>query len=182
MQQIKEIDWETHFIRTNDFQYSKIADSLLSLGDLIIILLVCVSVVGAAILTLILTLRIRGRIPEAGILLGAGIPKQEIIKQFLLEVLIVVAFAFLFSYIASFGISYNLGNYLLGDFQPNLINASTLQNGMSDMVITGSYLTLGIGKTLLISGCQLIIIILSVLLSSSSILKLKPREILTKMC
>lgn len=182
VQQIKEIDWETHFIRTNDFQYSKIADSLLSLGDLIIILLVCVSVVGAAILTLILTLRIRGRIPEAGILLGAGIPKQEIIKQFLLEVLIVVAFAFLFSYIASFGISYNLGNYLLGDFQPNLINASTLQNGMSDMVITGSYLTLGIGKTLLISGCQLIIIILSVLLSSSSILKLKPREILTKMC
>ena len=181
VQQIEEIDWNTHFIRTNDFQYSKISDSLTSLGDLIKILLACVSIVSAAILTLILTLRIRGRIPEAGILLGAGIPKGEIIKQFLLEVLSVAATAFLFSYAASFGISHNLGNHLLADFQPNLINAAALQNGMSDAVSIDSYLTLGIGKTLLIYGCQLIVVVLSVLLSSASILKLKPREILTKM-
>lgn len=181
VQQIEEIDWKTHFIRTNDFQYSKISDSLTSLGDLIKILLACVSIVSAAILTLNLTLRIRGRIPEAGILLGAGIPKGEIIKQFLLEVLSVSATAFLFSYAAGFGISHNLGNHLLADFQPNLINAAALQNGMSDAVSIDSYLTLGIGKTLLIYGCQLIVVVLSVLLSSASILKLKPREILTKM-
>ena len=181
VRQIKEIDWKTHFIRTNDFQYSKISDSLTSLGDLIKILLACVSIVSAAILTLILTLRIRGRIPEAGILLGAGIPKGEIIKQFLLEVLSVAAAAFLFSYAAGFGISHNLGNHLLADFQPNLINAAALQNGMNDAVSIDSYLTLGIAKTLLIYGCQLIVVVLSVLLSSASILKLKPREILTKM-
>ena len=180
-QQIEEIDWKTHFIRTNDFQYSKISNSLTSSGNLIKILLACVSIVSAAILTLILTLRIRGRIPEAGILLGAGIPKGEIIKQFLLEVLSVAATAFLFSYAAGFGISHNLGNHLLADFQPNLINAAALQNGMSDAVSIDSYLTLGIGKTLLIYGCQLIVVALSVLLSSASILKLKPREILTKM-
>ena len=181
VQQIEEIDWKTHFIRTNDFQYSKISDSLTSLGDFIKILLACVSIVSAAILNLILTLRIRGRIPEAGILLGAGIPKGEIIKQFLLEVLSVAATAFLFSYAASFGISHNLGNHLLADFQPNLINAAALQNGISDAVSIDSYLTLGIEKTLLIYGCQLIVVVLSVLLSSASILKLKPREILTKM-
>ena len=180
-QQIEEIDWKTHFIRTNDFQYSKISNSLTSSGNLIKILLACVSIVSAAILTLILTLRIRGRIPEAGILLGAGIPKGEIIKQFLLEVLSVAATAFLFSYAAGFGISHNLGNHLLADFQPNLINAAALQNKMSDAVSIDSYLTLGIGKTLLIYGCQLIVVVLSVLLSSASILKLKPREILTKM-
>ena len=181
VQQIEEIDWKTHFIRTNDFQYSKISNSLTSSGNLIKILLACVSIVSAAILTLILTLRIRGRIPEAGILLGAGIPKAEIIKQFLLEVLSVAATAFLFSYAASFGISHNLGNHLFADFQPNLINAAALQNKMSDAVSIDSYLTLGIGKTLLIYGCQLIVVVLSVLLSSASILKLKPREILTKM-
>ena len=180
-QQIEEIDWKTHFIRTNDFQYSKISNSLTSSGNLIKILLACVSIVSAAILTLILTLRIRGRIPEAGILLGAGIPKGEIIKQFLLEVLSVAATAFLFSYAAGFGISHNLGNHLLADFQPNLINAAALQNGMSDAVSIDSYVTLGIGKALLIYGCQLIVVVLSVLLSSASILKLKPREILTKM-
>lgn len=181
VQQIEEIDWNTHFIRTNDFQYSQISDSLTSLGDFIKILLACVSIVSAAILNLILTLRIRGRIPEAGILLGAGIPKGEIIKQFLLEVLSVAATAFLFSYAAGFGISHNLGNHLLADFRPAPINAAALQNGMSDAVSIDSYLTLGIGKTLLIYGCQLIVVVLSVLLSSASILKLKPREILTKM-
>lgn len=181
VQQIEEIDWKTHFIRTNDFQYSKIADSLASLGDLIKILLACVSIVSAAILTLILTLRIRGRIPEAGILLGAGIPKGEIIKQFLLEVLFVAAAAFLFSYAVSFKISHNLGNYLLADFQSNLISSAVLQSGISDAVNIDSYLTLGIGKTLMIYGCQLIVVVLSVLFSSASILKLKPREILTKM-
>ena len=181
VQQIEEIDWKTHFIRTNDFQYSKISDSLTSLGDLIKILLACVSIVSAAILTLILTLRTRGRISEAGILLGAGIPKGEIIKQFLLEVLSVAATAFLFSYAASFGISHYLGNHLLADFQPDLINAAALQNGMSDAVSIDSYLTLGIGKTLLIYGGQLIVVALSVLFSSASILKLKPKEILTKM-
>ena len=180
-QQIEEIDWKTHFIRTNDFQYSKISNSLTSSGNLIKILLACVSIVSAAILTLILTLRIRGRIPEAGILLGAGIPKGEIIKQFLLEVLFVAAAAFLFSYAVSFKISHNLGNYLLADFQPNLISSAVLQSGISDAVNIDSYLTLGIGKTLLIYGCQLIVVALSVLLSSASILKLKPREILTKM-
>ena len=59
VQQIAGIDWKTHFIRSNDFQYSQIADSLASLGDLIKILLACVSAVSAAVLTLILTLRIR---------------------------------------------------------------------------------------------------------------------------
>ena len=181
VQQIEEIDWKTHFIRTNDFQYSKISNSLTSSGNLIKILLACVSIVSAAILTLILTLRIRGRIPEAGILLGAGIPNGEIIKQFLLEVFSVAATAFLFSYAVSIGISHNLGNHLLADFQPNLINTAALQNGMSDAVSIDSYLTLGIGKTLLLYGCQLIVVVLSVLLSSASILKLKPREILTKM-
>ncbi len=44
------------------------------------------------------------------------------------------------------GISHNLGNHLLADFQPNLINAAALQNGMSDAVSIDSYLTLGIGK------------------------------------
>lgn len=181
VQQIKEIDWNTHFIRTNDFQYSKIADGLLSLGDLVKILLICVSVVSAAVLTLILTLRARGRITEAGILLGAGIPKREIIYQFLLETFIVTAAAFLISCAVSFGVKRVLENYLLASFRPNLINAAVLQDGADHAAETGSYLSLGIGKTLLIYGCQLVIIAASVLLSSAPILKLKPREILTKM-
>lgn len=180
VQQIEEIDWDTHFIRTNDFPYSKIADGLLSMGELIRILLVGVSVVSAAILTLILTLRIRGRIPEAGILLGAGIPKREIIQQFLLEALLVTAAAFLVSCAVSVGIRRSLGTALLGEFRPNLIHTAALQNGGSSVEEIDRYLALGIGKTLLIYGGQLVVVAASVFLASISVLRLQPREILTK--
>jgi len=78
VQLLQSIDWKIHFIRTNDFQYSKIADQLSSLGDLVKILLVLVSVVSTAFLTLLLTMRMRGRMQEAGILLAAGISKWQI--------------------------------------------------------------------------------------------------------
>ena len=181
VQQIAGIDWKTHFIRSNDFQYSQIADSLASLGDLIKILLACVSAVSAAVLTLILTLRIRGRIQEAGVLLAIGTPKNEIIKQFLFEVLAVSIAAFLLSYAISLVVINQLGTILLADFNPNLITDAVLQNGVSDAVEIGSYLDLGIGKTLLIYACQFVVVTISVILSSASILMLKPREILTTM-
>lgn len=181
VQQIESINWKTHFIRSNDYQYSKIADSLGSLGDLVKILLVCVSVVSASVLTLILTLRIRGRIREAGILLATGISKQEIVKQFLFEVLTVSIAAALLSYAALLGIINHLGNFLFADFSPNLLTDAVLQSGASEMLEIGSYLHLGIGKTLFVYGGEFVVIAISVLLSSVSILRLKPREILSAM-
>ena len=78
---LPSIDWSTHFIRTNDFQYSKIASRLSSLGDLVKILLILVSIVSAAVLTLLITIGMHGRMHEAGILLAVGIPKKEIMYE-----------------------------------------------------------------------------------------------------
>jgi ABC-type transport system, involved in lipoprotein release, permease component len=100
---LQSIDWTTHFIRTNDFQYSKIADRVSSLGDLVKILLVLVSVVSVAVLTLLLTMRMRSRMQEAGILLSVGISKGQIMAGFLIEVLSVGIIALILSYIVSFG-------------------------------------------------------------------------------
>lgn len=72
IQLLQSIDWTTHFIRTNDLGYSKIEGQLSSLGDLVKILLILVSVVSTAFLTLLLTMRMRGRMQEAGILLAAA--------------------------------------------------------------------------------------------------------------
>ncbi len=100
---LQSIDWTTHFIRTNDFQYSKIADRVSSLGDLVKILLVLVAVVSVAVLTLLLTMRMRSRMQEAGILLSVGISKGQIMAGFLIEVLSVGIIALILSYIVSFG-------------------------------------------------------------------------------
>lgn len=180
VQLLPSIDWRAHFIRTNDFQYSKIADELHSLGDLVQILLVLVSVVSTAVLTLLLTMRIRGRMQEAGIMLAAGISKKQILVQFLLEVLSVTAFALVLSYIASTGITRFLGYSLFGELQPNLLNEETLITGAKSGIQIENYLKLSGTKISLIYLCQCVVVTVSTFVSSIMMIRLKPKEILSK--
>lgn len=69
---IASIDWKNHIVNTNDFKYSKIAEQLQSMQKVVIALTIITSILGLVVLMLILTLRIRGRIQEAGILLAIG--------------------------------------------------------------------------------------------------------------
>lgn len=181
VQLLPSIDWTTHFICTNDFQYSKIADELQSLGDLVKILLVLVSNVSTAVLTLLLTMRIRGRMQEAGILLAAGISKKQILAQFLLEVLSVAVFALSLSYIASLGITRFLGYSLFGELQPNLLNEETLITGAKSGIQIENYLELSGAKISLIYLCQCVVVTVSTFVSSIMMIRLKPKEILSKM-
>lgn len=181
VQLLSSIDWTTHFIRANDFQYSKIADELQTLGDLVKILLILVSIVSTAVLTLMLTMRIRGRMQEAGILLSAGISKKQILAQFLLEVLSVAVFALILSYIASLGMTRFLGYSVFGELQPNLLNEEILTAGTTNSIQIENYLKLSGGSISLIFLCQLIVIAVSTFVSSILIMRLKPKEILSKM-
>lgn len=181
VQLLPSIDWTTHFIRTNDFQYSKIADELQSLGDLVQILLVLVSNVSTAVLTLLLTMRIRGRMQEAGIMLAAGISKKQILAQFLLEVLSVAVLALSLSYIASLGITRFLGYSLFGQLQPNLLNEETLITGAKSGILIEHYLELSGAKISLIYLCQCVVVTVSTFVSSIMMIRLKPKEILSKM-
>jgi len=181
VQLLSSIDWTTHFIRTNDFQYSQIADELHSLGDLIKILLVCVSLVSTAVLTLILTMRIRGRMQETGILLSVGISKKQILAQFLMEVLSVAVLALVLSCVVSLGITRLLGCSLFCELQPNLLNEETLITGVKCGVQIENYLKLSGAEISLIYLCQLTVIAVSTVVSSISSMRLKPKEILSKM-
>lgn len=178
VRRIQGIDWETHFVRTNDFRYSELSDSLKSLSRLAEILLVCISVVSTAVVILILTLGIRNRIREAGIFLAAGISKGEILMQFLFEVLAVVIPAFIVSYAACGILKGSLAGSLFADFRVELMGAEVLDSGTG--VGRGNEISyhLGIGKTLAIDFCQLTAMAAAVVISSLSILRLKPREIL----
>lgn len=180
VQLLQSIDWTTHFIRTNDLGYSKIADQLSSLGDLVKILLVLVSVVSTAFLTLLLTMRMRSRMQETGILLSVGVSKGQIMAGFLLEVLSVTIIALILSYVASLCVTGFLGRILFGELHPNLLNEETLSAGISGSQID-NYLKLNAIETLFIYLCQIIIITASIFVSSIMIMRLKPKEILSKM-
>lgn len=181
VQLLQSIDWTTHFIRTNDFQYSKIADRLSSLGDLVKILLVVVSVVSTAFLTLLLTMRMRSRMQEAGILLAAGVSKGQIMAGFLLEVLSVTIIALILSYTASLCVTGFLGRSLFGELQPNLLSEEKITGGIQNSLQIENYLRLSVIETFIIYCCQLVVIAFSTLVSSIMIMRLKPKEILSKM-
>lgn len=181
VQLLPSIDWRAHFIRTNDFQYTKIANELHSLGDLVKMLLVLVSLVSTAVLTLLLTMRIRGRMQETGILLSIGISKKQILAQLLMEVLSVAVLALGLSYIASLGMTRLLGHSLFGELQPNLLNEKTLITGAKSGIQVVDYLKLSGAEISLIDLCQLTVIAVSTCVSSISSMRLKPKEILSKM-
>lgn len=181
VQLMQEIDWTTHFIRSNDFQYSKIADQLSTLGRLAKLLFVLVSVVSTSVLTLLLIMRMRGRVRETGILLAAGWSKGKIIAGFLLEVQIVAAAALILSYFVSLGITQFFEQKFLYGLQPNLLNEETLIAGVNHGTKKSYDYTLRGTELLLIYFGQWIVIVVSTLLSLLMIMRLKPKEILSKM-
>ena len=181
VQLLQSIDWSTHFIRTNDFQYSRIVNQLSSLVNLVKILLVLVSVVSTALLILLLIMRMRSRMQEAGILLSVGVTKTNVIAGFMCEILSVAIFALILSYIVSFGVTGFLDNILFGKFQPNLLNKETITVGIQNSLKSDNRLKLSVTEILLIYFWQIIVIVTSTFVSSITIMRLKPKEILSKM-
>lgn len=172
-EKITSINWENHIIEKNDFKFSKIAKQLESIQKIVSSLIGIVSVLGILILILIMTLRIRGRIKEAGILLSIGNDKKEIIGQFVLETLVLLFIGFIFAAIIFIPISVVLNNFLLDSVIHTASNTKTV-NQYNYLQL--EYLNVAI--LLLIEICTTT---LTVVISSATVLSLKPKEILTKM-
>ena len=70
---------------------------------------------------------------------------------------------------------------MFGELQPNLLNEETITAGIQNNLEIENYLKLSAVETLLIYFCQFIVIAASTLVSSIMIMRLKPKEILSKM-
>lgn len=173
VEKIASIDWENHIIEKNDFKFSKIAEQLVSIQKTVSVLIGIVSVLGIVILTLIMTLRIRGRIKEAGILLSLGNSKKEIVSQFVLETLILLFIGFILAAILFILISALLNNFL---FDAMIHTASN-----TELVNRHNYLQLECLKAAMLLLIEIGTTTLTVIVSSAAVLLLKPKEILTKM-
>jgi len=177
VQQTDLIDWDNFFIHKDDFNYEKISSGLQTIQNLVKTLLVCVSVVSAAVLILILAMRMRGRIHESGIYLSVGIPKRQIIGQFVAEVTVIAAIAFACSYFAAGVISGKVESGILENLQVVQIEQQTLETGLTSNTAPSTLLTMPLATTAAIYASLLAAIISSTCLSSLAIFKLKPREI-----
>ena len=173
---IDSIDWDNHILRENDFQYEQIAGQLQNLQNLAVALIASASALSIVILMLILMMRTRDRIHEAGIYLSVGKSRAEIIGQFTLEVWVLLFVGFLPAFLLWLFCSDTMNGLLFGALTRGTGTAA-LQTGGS----TSNYLQPDLLCSSLLFAGKLGAVLLTVLAAGGTILRLKPKEILTRM-
>ena len=160
VQKIHTIDWNNFLITANDEVYQNISNALSDTGTLITTLIAVITAVSMVLIILILSMSVRGRKRETGILLAAGISKPTVVLQYVLETLLIAAAAFPLAYLSSRQAAGILGT-LFGKTAENV-------------VVTSQHFTLTatVGSVLLIA---------SVLVSCIPVMRLKPKTILSQM-
>lgn len=187
------IDWDAFTIEIDNEVYEQAAAPLSTLNELVITLLLVIIIVSAIILALILTLWTKTRIHEIGVFLSVGIRKSAIIGQYLIEVLLIAVFAFGLSYFSSNAIAGQIGNHLLGqsvqvEQEDNSISVAVAAEVGADSLIqkplpteNGIQVSVGLDSLALLYLIGFVIIIVAVSISSVTVMRLKPQEILSKM-
>ncbi len=186
------IDWEAFIVEIDNETYENAAAPLATLNELVVILLVVIIVVSAIILALVLTLWTKTRIHEIGVFLSVGIRKSAIIGQYLIEVLLIAILAFGLSYFTSNAIAEQIGNHLLKQSmqteQEDENDVSVAVDVGADNLIqkslpteSGIHVSIGLYNLAQLYLIGLAIIIVAISASSIMVMRLKPREILSKM-
>ena len=157
---ISSINWNNYKITANDEVYQNISGALSDTNTLVTTLIVVITAVSVMMITLILSMSIRSRKREIGILLAVGIEKTAVVLQYVLETFLIATVAFPLAYLSSKQVAGALGT-LFGKTAANVI--VTPQHFMMVAVV---------GAALLLA---------SVLVSCTPAIRLKPKQILAQM-
>lgn len=163
---LPELKGKTLKLSMDTDEYDVVSTPLESLQKLVNTTIVIIAMVSACILILLLTIWIRGRKREIGILLSIGKSKANIILQFFTETFVVAAPAFIASVPFSFSVATKAGEFLVSQVTTGTTNLN--------VQIDAAYLL-----PLYLIGILLIAV--SVIASSWTVVRSKPKDILVKM-
>lgn len=170
--EIKPIPWDYFSLSANDAEYQKAVNPLNRMNTLIKTMLLTVTIAGIAVLSLLLTLWMKSRIHETGILLSIGIQKSKIILQYMVEIMSIAIIAFSLSFFISGAIVNNVGDAM---------SDSTLTQKQDNRQTSNLDIHVTLSDAAMVYGLGTLVAVASVWISSISTLRLKPKEILTKM-
>lgn len=156
------IEGDNYTLQANTTEYDAISTQLAAIGRLTAVLIVAAIVVGATVMFLILAMRIRGRTHEVGVYLAMGIPKRNILVQFLIETSALLLLAMAISCPISCLATVQIGSVL------------------KSMVGTAS-VTISPWKLLAQYATEMAVIAAGVLAAVYPAMRLQPKEILSKM-
>ena len=157
-----EIQGDNHTLQANTAEYDAIATQLATIGRLTTLLIIAAIAVSATVLLLILTMRVRGRTHEIGILIAVGIGKSQILAQFIMETMLLLAAAMLVSCPVSYVARTQFQVYL-----QEMIGATAVAIPVRNIVLQ--------------YAVEMVAIVVAILIAGYPIMRLQPKEILSKM-
>ena len=201
VKKLPDIDPSDFIIKCDSSSVDSVSKPLSNMNDLISVLIVSVLAVGAVILYLILSARVKERVHESGILLSLGFSKGNIVGQYLTEAIVIAAAAFLLSVFASGAVAKAAGDrlieYTMSESSDSAGGSDKLGTNVDGGVIVGSDDFApkfeGNGKLTEIEVCikpeavailfaaGLSVVVVSVIAAALPVLMMKPKEILSKM-
>ena len=162
IQQITSIQWEDYFIRINESEYKAVAYQIQTMERLTEILITVIAGVGFIVVALVLAMRIKNRIHEAGIFLSVGESALQIMLQLICEIFMIAVLVFLASPM--------LGRFIVGQVEAALKNMGTV------IAMPISLKTMALQFLL-----ETLIIVFAVVTAALPVARMKPKDILSKM-
>ena len=193
-----DLDWDSFTLTMDNSAYEAVASPLTAMQNLIIWLIVGCVAVSVGILILILSMWIKQRRHETGILLSVGISKSRIILQYTVEVLMIAIIAFGLSFFTSNLISQGVSDLIfhqVSESQP-LPEIELPDDGTEYLDITGQYIPYDTSNVETLESVQVtvspdyllyiyifgtLLIAFSVSAASISVIQMKPKKILSQM-
>ena len=185
-------DWNKYTIVKSEDTFLALSKSFDSLDKIINMVLIGAIIAGIIILSLVLAFWIQGRVHETGILLSIGVSKFNIISQYIIELLLISILAFGGSYFSSKVISQNIGNTIVAQAGKQAVQdvqsgfggfslGNDVNSSLAPRTVDEIDVKVEVEELIYVYVIGTVIIILSVMASSASIIRLKPKEILSKM-
>lgn len=193
-----DLDWDSFTLTMDNSAYEAVASPLTAMQNLIIWLIVGCVAVSVGILVLILSMWIKQRRHETGILLSVGISKSRILLQYTVEVLMIAIVAFGLSFFTSNLISQGVSDLIfhqVSESQP-LPEIELPDDGTEYLDIIGQYIPYDTSNVETLESIQVIVspdyllyiyifgtllIAFSVSAASISVIQMKPKKILSQM-
>lgn len=193
-----DLDWSCFKLTIDNTAYEAVASSLTAMQNMVTGLIIGLVLVSIIVLSLILSMWIKQRTHEAGILLSIGISKLKIISQYAVEMLLIAIVAFGLSYFSGSAIAQGTSDLIfnqVAETQP-VIQPETPDDGTEYLDITGEYIPYDLSDVakvesvpvevttqilLLVYLIGTINVLVSVVLSSAKIIRMNPKQILSKM-
>ena len=193
-----DLDWDSFTLTMDNSAYEAVASPLTAMQNLIVWLIVGCVAVSVGILVLILSMWIKQRRHETGILLSVGISKSRILLQYTIEVLMIAIVAFGLSFFTSNLISQGVSDLIfhqVSESQP-LPEIELPDDGTEYLDITGQYIPYDTSNVETLESVQVdvspdyllyiyifgtLLIAFSVSAASISVIQMKPKKILSQM-